>query len=94
MKSINKNILSKIIHNLKLGEKGNLDFAGYDHKTKSYKYQTEVNIAVQMVMFNRSYEDASYRLLLEPKDVRNMELKSQEQMKESINKTEFIKIIL
>jgi hypothetical protein len=94
MKNINKNILSKIIHNLKLGENGNLDFAGYDRKTKSYKYQTEINIAVQMVMFNRSYEDASYRLLLEPKDVRNMELKSQEQMKESINKTEFIKINL
>jgi hypothetical protein len=55
---INKNILSKIIHNLRLGENGNLDFAGYDRKTKSYKYQTEINIGVQMVMFNRSYEKA------------------------------------
>jgi hypothetical protein len=55
---INKNILSKIIHNLKLGQKGDLEFARYDRRTRSYKYQTEVNIAVQMVAFNRSFEKA------------------------------------
>ena len=64
---VNKNILSKIVHNLKLGENGNLDFAGYDRRTKSYKYQTEVNVAVQMVAFNRSYEKAVEMLQTELK---------------------------
>lgn len=54
----NKSILDKIITNLRLGEKGNLDFAGYDHKTKTYKYQTEVNLAVSIVSFNRTLEEA------------------------------------
>ena len=53
---INKSILNKIIKNLKLGVKGNSDFACYVHQ--SGKYQTEINIAVQMVMFNRSFEQS------------------------------------
>lgn len=53
---INKKILQRIITNLKLGTKGNPDFTCYVHQ--SGKYQTEINIAVQMVMFNRSYDKA------------------------------------
>lgn len=53
---VNKNILNKLIRNLKLGVNGNPDFACYVHQ--SGKYQTEINIGVQMVMFNRSYDEA------------------------------------
>jgi len=53
----NKSILDKIVHNLRLGEKGNLDFAGYDHKTKSYKYQTEINLAVGIVCCNYTLKE-------------------------------------
>jgi hypothetical protein len=60
---VNKTILKKIIKNLEKGVKGNPDFASYVHQ--SGKYQTEINIGVQMVMFNRSYEKAVQMLIRE-----------------------------
>ena len=53
---VNKNILNKLIRNLKLGVNGNPDFACYVHQ--SGKYQTEIFIGCQMVMFNRSYDES------------------------------------
>lgn len=53
---VNKTALVHIINQMRLGDKHNPEYMKYIHQ--SGKYQTEINIAVQMVMFNRSYETA------------------------------------
>lgn len=53
---VNKQMLKKIINNLKLGSKGNPEFTSFI--TRSGKYNTEIIIGTQMVMLNRSYDEA------------------------------------
>lgn len=57
---INKNILNKLIRHyrqsLKIKGDPNPDFSCYVHQ--SGKYQTEINISCQMVLHNRSFDEA------------------------------------
>ena len=57
---INQKILNKLIRHtrrsLQIGQDPNPDFSTYVHQ--SGKYQTEINICCQMVMFNRTFEQA------------------------------------